>query len=151
MSDDVPSSDSRLANGQFAKGNPGGPGRPRAVDRAREFDRRVTEAGPELIEALLTTAKGGNLRAIEMLLDRVWPVRRGRPVAVDAPEIRKTADLLPVGAAITNAVLTGELTPQEGSAAARVLTAHADMIDTADFEQRLKALEEVARARRSAP
>ena len=148
---DVPSSDFRLANGQFAKGNPGGPGRPRAVDRAREFDQRVAEAGPELIEALLTVAKAGNLRAIEMALDRVWPVRRGRPVAVDAPEIHKTADLLPVGAAITNAVLNGELTPQEGSATARVLTAHADMIEATDFEQRLAELEKAVRARRGAP
>src|SRR5690242_9151161 len=101
MSDD-PSSEFRLANGQFAKGNPGGPGRPRAVDRVRELERRAAEAGPELIDALLATAKGGNLRAIEMVLDRVWPVRRGRPVAVDVPEIRKTADLLPAGAAVTN-------------------------------------------------
>lgn len=141
MSDD-PSFEFRLANGQFAKGNPGGPGRPRAVDRVREFERRVAEAGPELIDALLATAKGGNLRAIEMVLDRVWPVRRGRPVAVDVPEIRKTADLLPAGAAITNALLSGELTPQEASATARVLSTHAETIRTVDFDQRLKELQE---------
>jgi hypothetical protein len=152
MSDDVPSSDVRLPNGQFAKGNPGGPGRPRAADRVREFDRRVAEAGPDLIEALLRVAMTGNVRAIEMALDRVWPVRRGRPVAViDAPEIGKTADLLPVGAAITNAVLNGELTPQEGADTARVLTAHADMIEATDFEQRLAELEKAVRARRGAP
>ena len=146
MSDD-PSSDFRQANGRFAKGNPGGPGRPRAVDRARELDRRAAEAGPELIDALLETAKAGNLRAMEMLLDRIWPVRRGRPVAVDAPEIRRTADLLPAGAAVTDAVLSGELTPQEGAATARVLMAHAYVADGADLDRRMTAIEEHQRNR----
>ena len=144
MSDD-PSSARRPATGRCAKGPPGGPGRPRAAERVRELDRLVAEAGPALVEALLTLAKAGNLRAMEILLNRIWPARRGRPVTVDAPEIGKSADLLPVGAAITNAVLSGEVTPQEGSATARVLTAHADMIEMADFEQRLVALEEAAR------
>jgi hypothetical protein len=38
-----------------------------------------------LIEVALNEAKKGNLRAVELLLDRIWPVRRGRPVEVDAP------------------------------------------------------------------
>jgi hypothetical protein len=45
--------DARLPNGQFAKGNPGGPGRPRAADRIMAFDQRATEAAPELIDALV--------------------------------------------------------------------------------------------------
>src|SRR5688500_10285152 len=121
MSDD--SSDIRQPNGRFAKGNPGGPGRPRTAERSREYDQRAADAGPELIEAALAQAQGGSLKAIEMLLDRIWPVRRGRPVQVEVPEIRTTADLLPVGAALTNSVLDGEMTPEEGSAAARVLVA----------------------------
>ena len=79
MSDD-PSFDIRLANGRFAKGNPDGPGRPHAVDRARELDRRTAEAGPNLIDSLLGTAKASNLRAMEMVLDRIWPVRPGSPI-----------------------------------------------------------------------
>jgi hypothetical protein len=141
MSNDS-SFDGREANGRFAKGNPGGPGRPRAAERIRELDRLVAEAGPELVEALLASAKAGNLKAMEMLLNRVWPVRRGRPVAIEAPEFRKTADLLPAGVAVTEAVLSGELTPQEGRAAARVLEAHAHVVRTVDLEQRMTALEE---------
>jgi len=140
MSDEL--SDIRQPNGRFAKGNPGGPGRPRAVERVREYDQRVADAGPELIDAALAQAQGSNLKAIEMLLDRIWPVRRGRPVQVEAPEIRTTADLLPVGAALTNAVLDGELTPEEGSAAARVLVAHGRMIEEVDFERRMTEIEE---------
>jgi hypothetical protein len=134
-------SDFRLPNGRFARGNPGGPGRPRA-DQVSELDRQVAEAGPELVDVLLTAAKGGNLKAVELLLDRVWPARRGRPVQIDAPEIRSTADLKPASEALTTAVLSGELTPQEGSNAARVLVAHGDMLELVDLEQRMTALEE---------
>jgi hypothetical protein len=138
MSDE---SDFRLPNGRFARGNPGGPGRPR-VDQVSELDRQVAEAGPELVEVLLTAAKAGNLRAVELVLDRVWPARRGRPVRVDAPEIHSTADLKPASEALTSAVLSGELTPQEGSDAARVLVAHGDMIGLVDLDERLTVLEE---------
>jgi hypothetical protein len=62
----------------FGKGNPGGPGRPPLRERAAALDALATDAGAELIEIALNEAKTGNLRAVEMLLDRIWPVRRGR-------------------------------------------------------------------------
>src|SRR5436309_13724492 len=97
--------DFRQTDGRFSKGNPGGPGRPRLRERAAALDLVAAEAGPELIDVALKEAKGGNLQAVEMLLDRIWPVRRGRPVEIEAPSIRASADLLPVGAALSDAVL----------------------------------------------
>jgi len=143
------SDDFRQADGRFARGNPGGPGRPRACERAAALDLLAAEAGADLIEVALSKAKKGNLRAVEMLLDRIWPVRRGRPVEVDAPPIRTIPDLVPAGAAVTSAVLSGELTPEEGSAAARVLVAHQKMIETVDLEQRLDKLQKEVEARRA--
>jgi hypothetical protein len=135
-------SDSRNSDGRFAKGNGGGPGRPRNATRMCEFDQRVAGVGDELIDAALGQARNGNLRAIELLLDRIWPVRRGRPVQIDTSAIRTTADLLPVGADVTNAMLDGEITAEEGSAAGRVLVAHARMIEEVDLDRRITALEE---------
>ena len=143
------SDDFRQADGRFARGNPGGPGRPRACERAAALDLLAAEAGADLIEVALSEAKKGNLRAVEMLLDRIWPVRRGRPVEVDAPPIRTIPDLVPAGTAVTGAVLSGELTPEEGSAAARVLVAHQKMIETVDLEQRLDKLQKEVEARRA--
>ncbi|MFI5029701.1 MAG: hypothetical protein ACHQPH_03265 [Reyranellales bacterium] len=140
MSDDS-FADFREADGRFAKGNRGGPGRPRARDRIAALDERVAEAGLDLIEAALKEAKGGNVKAMEMLLDRIWPARRGRPVEIDAPEIRSIPDLVPASAAVTNAVLNGDVTPDEGRAAARVLDRHGSMIELVDLERRLSKLE----------
>jgi len=140
MSD--PSDDFRQTDGRFGKGNPGGPGRPRTIDRAAALDLRAAEAAPDLIDVVLEQAKGGNLKAIEMLLDRIWPVRRGRPVEIEAPPIRAITDLLPVGAALSDAVLSGDVTPEEGTAAARVVEAHRRMIRTIELERRIRAIEE---------
>jgi hypothetical protein len=136
------SEDFRQADGRFGKGNPGGPGRPRLRDRAAALDLRAAEAGPTLIDVALEQAKAGNLKAVEMLLDRIWPVRRGRPVEIAVPPIRGINDLVPVGAAVTDAVLSGDVSPEEGSDAARVLVAHQRMIRTVDLERRIRAIEE---------
>ena len=140
MSDDS-FTDFHQADGRFAKGNPGGPGRPRARERIAAFDQMVANAGADLIEAALKVAKDGNVRAIEMLLDRIWPARRGRPVEVEAPEIRAVADVVPASAAVTSAVLNGDLTPREGAAVARVIEAHGSMIELVDLERRMTELE----------
>ena len=142
--------DGRLANGRFAEGNPGGPGRPRAAERVAALDRRAAEVAPALIDALIATAKAGNVKAIEMLLSRVWPVRRGHPVQIDAPEIRSIADLLPASAALTTAVFTGDLTPHEGQAAAQVLATHNDVVGLLDFDKRLAAAEKEIERRKKA-
>jgi hypothetical protein len=144
------SDDFRQADGRFGKGIPGGPGRPRLRERAAALDLVAAEAGAELIDVALQEAKKGNLRAVELLLDRIWPVRRGRPVEIDVPPIRAVADLVPAGAAVTRAVLTGDLTPDEGAAAARILTAQSKMIETADFEVRLRDLDNRQRAAQAA-
>ena len=141
MSDDS-FGDFRQPDGRFAKGNPGGPGRPRARERIAALDQRVAEAGEDLIDAALKVAKDGNVRALEMLLDRIWPVQRGRPVEIDAPEIRTVSDVVPATAAVTNAVLNGEVTPREGAAAARVIETHGSMIELVELERRMTALEQ---------
>ena len=60
---------------------------------------------------------------------------------IDAPEIRSVPDLVPATAAVANAVLSGDVTPREGAAAARVIEAHRSMIVLVDLERRMKALE----------
>jgi hypothetical protein len=147
MSDDS-FSDFREASGRFARGNPGGPGRPRARERIAALDQLVAESSAELIEAALKEARAGNVKAIEMLLRRIWPARRGRPVEIEVPEIRGIPDLVPATAAVTNAVLSGEATPQEGAAVARVIDAHGNMIELVDFDRQLSELEAMAKDRK---
>ena len=68
-------SDIRHTNGRFARGNPGGPGRPRnpVSSAAVELDRLGTAVAEELMLSTIERARRGNLRATEMVLQRVWP------------------------------------------------------------------------------
>jgi hypothetical protein len=49
------------------------------------------------------------------------PVRRGSPVALKLPLVDKPTDLVAALGAVTEAVSTGELTPDEGQAVAAIL------------------------------
>ena len=64
--------DGRTVDGKFAPGNPGGPGRPAGYSAA--FREVVTpEELGEVLRAILTKAKAGDLRAAELLLRRAVP------------------------------------------------------------------------------
>ena len=86
----------RDPNGRFAVGNSGGPGRPRGAvgAAAAALDRAAVDAQAELMRVVLDQARAGNLEATRMLWSRIWPVRRGRPVAFEVPPISTGNDVL---------------------------------------------------------
>ena len=138
----IAQSDSRGLDGRFAKGHPGGPGRPRKAVKAAadRLDEQIAEAAGDVFEVALSLAKERNIAAVKMLLDRVWPVGRHRALEIAIPEIRGAQDLLPAAAALTNAVFAGEATGREGADLARVLKAHEDVIGTVELEAIMKEL-----------
>jgi hypothetical protein len=120
----------RLPDGRFAPGNPGGPGRPRGAvsATAAALDRVAVEVHRELMQVVLEQARAGNLEATKMLWARIWPVRRGRPVAFDVPAIGRAADVLPAKSAVTEAVLSGEITAEEARPILQVIDSQRDQI-----------------------
>ena len=76
----------RDANGRFTKGNPGGPGPafPRRVAalRAALLDAVTPADVIAVIRALVEAAKGGDVAAAKVFLDRIL----GSPLAVDVIE-----------------------------------------------------------------
>jgi hypothetical protein len=81
--------------GMFEPGGPGGPGR-REGSRNKAtlvLDQIADGAGEEILRTMVEAAKGGDMRAAELILSRIWPVRKGRPVSLDLPSIQTAADL----------------------------------------------------------
>ena len=76
-----------------------------------------------------------------MILSRVWPARKGRPISLDIPPINGSADLAAAVAAVIAAVAAGDVTPDEGQAVAALLEAHRRAIETTDLDKRIAALE----------
>jgi hypothetical protein len=122
-------------SGRFVKGHPGGPGRPRnpVTVAIAELDRRGIEVAQRLIGIITEQALQGNLKAADMVLQRVWPVRRNRPIEVDtsmAPDdepytVREHGSL-------ADAMIEGQITPQEAQAAARVLKSLQEQMKAAE-------------------
>jgi hypothetical protein len=79
-------SNGRSTGGRFAKGNPGGPGNPHARRAARlraAMYKAVTPADlRDVISALLSSAKGGDVSAAKELMQRLL----GPPEAIDLLE-----------------------------------------------------------------
>ena len=141
MSDDI----ARDGNGQFANGNRGGPGRPRnAISRgAVELDEMGADMGKKLLRLMMDKALAGDMRAADVLLSRIWPARRGRPVEIDTPSIKAPPDYVSAAAGVANAVLRGEMTPHEGRAVSSMLEGQVKAIDYADIARQIVELKEL--------
>jgi hypothetical protein len=91
---------------------------------------------------LLTAAKRGDMTAARLVLERISPVRRGRPVHLDLPAVRTASDVAEAMSVLTRAIASGELTPDEAATVAAVFELRRKALETEEFEQRLRALEE---------
>ncbi|MBI0538959.1 hypothetical protein D9599_25735 [Roseomonas sp. KE2513] len=131
----------------FQPGQSGNPaGRPKGSRHAAllALDAIGQEAAADVLRKVVEDAKGGDLRASEILLRRLWPERKGRPIALDLPPLEKAADVVAGLAVVAAAMASGDLTPDEASAVAGVLEGQRRAIETNDLEARLAALEAAA-------
>ena len=129
---------------RWQRGQSGNPsGRPKGARHAAlvALDAIGEAAAREVMGAVVGAAVAGDMRAAEILLRRLWPERKGRPLAVDLPPITGAADLPAAVGAVVQAVAAGDLTPEEGAAIAGILETQRRAIETADLAARIEALE----------
>jgi hypothetical protein len=79
-----------------------------------------------------------------LCVERIIPLRKGRPVVFDLPAIETAADVANALGAIAGAMAAGELTLDEAGAVAGVIEAKRRAIETVEHEERLQKLEEAA-------
>jgi hypothetical protein len=128
----------------FEKGESGNPaGRPRgARNRATLLMENLLAGDAEAIgRKAVEMAKGGDMAAIRMCMDRLAPARKGEPVEFELPPIEKPADSVAATASIVAAVAAGELTPSEAAQLAKVLEIHVRALEAKGFDERLTRLE----------
>jgi len=128
----------------FLPGQSGNPaGRPKGARHKAllALDAIGDETAADVLRRVVEDAKAGDLRAAELLMRRLWPERKGRPIALDLPAMESTRDLAKATAVIVAAVAAGDVTPDEGQAVASIVEAHRRAIETEDLERRLAVLE----------
>ncbi|HEY8126122.1 MAG TPA: DUF5681 domain-containing protein [Methylocystis sp.] len=141
----------RDKSGKFTRGNPTafskerpGRGRPKGSrNRATALAERMMLADTKLIvKSVVNAAKNGDMQACKIILDRISPIRKGRPISFDLPEARTANDVVAALAAVANAMAVGVLTPDEAVMVSNVLEIRRRAIETVELEKRIIALEE---------
>jgi hypothetical protein len=95
-----------------------------------------------LIQKALELALSGDPTCLRMMLDRVAPLRKGRPIDVDMPPIKSCQDLFAAIAAIWTAIGEGRLTPDEASALSNVVDRSIQAVELYEIVKRIASLEE---------
>jgi hypothetical protein len=124
----------------FERGNPG---RPRGSKNrtTRLLEEFVAGEGEKLAQKAVELALAGNVKCLQLCLDRLLPRRTGRPVDFTLPAVNEARDIVAAIAAITTAVNDGSLTAEEAGQLVHILNGYAKALETYDFASRIAALE----------
>ena len=131
-------------SGQWKKGQSGNPAgmpkgtRHRATMLAEKF---MEDDAEDIVRAVVNAAKAGDPIAMRLCIERLAPLRKGRPVTFDLPDIETASDITKAFCMIAKAMAAGELTPDQAGTVATVIEAHRKAIEMAELEERIRRLE----------
>lgn len=123
-------------------GNPAGkpPGTRHRVTVLAE--KLMADDAESVVRAVIGAAQAGDMTAARLVLDRIAPVRKGRPVPLPLPTVEDVAGVMAALGVTVQAMADGEISPDEAATIAGVLEVKRRAIETEEFETRLRALEE---------
>lgn len=127
----------RRKNGTFAKGQTGNPGgRPGNLASLRA---KLTAGSDEIATVVLAAAKGGDMQACRLILERIVPALK--PITEPVPFDLDDTDLPSTARSIMRAIASGALPGDQGKVLLDAVLGMSRVIEVADLDQRLKALE----------
>src|SRR5829696_8140112 len=122
-------------------GNPNGHPQGSRHKTTLAIDALLEGEAETLTRKAVELALAGDTVALRLCLDRLAPPRRDRPVPFALPKLETAADAKAAAAAILKAVADGDLTPSEAGELSKLLESYTRVIEAAEFERRLEALE----------
>lgn len=123
-------------------GNPAGK-KPGSRNKATQLVLAMMEGGAEQItQTIIDAAKAGDLSAARLVLERLAPPMRERPITLDLPATDTANGISTAQAAILQAAADGELLPGEAATLAGILESRRKAYETQELESRITALEE---------
>ncbi len=96
----------------------------------------------ELTRKVIEKAKQGDMTALKLCLDRLAPIRKGRPVEIELPQVTSASDLAKAGAQVTQHLADGLISPEEAQAVMGTLDSALKLFEAGELEARIAALEE---------
>ena len=128
----------------FKPGTSGNPAGKPAGTRSKSTQLLLVlmqDGAQKITQAVIEAAQGGDLMAAKIILDRVMPPAKERPVCVDLPDTSTSEGVAAAQNAILQAVAAGELLPGEASTLSAIVEAKRRAIETQELAERITQLE----------
>ena len=128
----------------FKPGQSGNPrGKPAGTrSKSTQLLEALMQSGAEAItQVVIQQAKDGDLMACKIILDRIIPPAKERPVHVDLPDTANAEGVAAAQSAILQAVAAGNLLPGEGQTLSAILESKRRAIETQELADRITQLE----------
>ena len=127
----------------FQKGVSGNPkGRGKSYKKVETLRQLIAKDAPELVKKLIAQALDGDVMAARLLIERAIPAMKPIELPVAIP-IDQAASLADQGRSVIAALAEGVLAPSQAAAILGAMGNLCRLIELADFDARLKALEAV--------
>ena len=88
-------------------------------------------------------AKEGDTTAVRLVMDRLMPPRKERPIMFTMPKMETAADAVKASAALVDAVAAGDITPGEAGELSKLVDGFTKAVELHEIQQRLDKLEAV--------
>ncbi len=128
----------------FKPGTSGNPRGKPAGTRSKSTQLLLTlmEGGAaNIIKVVIDAAKGGDLMAAKIIIDRVIPTAKERPVNVALPDTTTPEGVSAAQSAILQAVAGGDLLPGEAATLSAIVESKRRAIETQELSDRITQLE----------
>jgi hypothetical protein len=124
---------------KFEKGKSGNAkGRPKSMT-ATLLRQAINDDMPDILNKLIELAKGGDVQAIKLILERVCPALKPQAVPISLPVCGSLAEQ---GNEIIKATMSGKIPPDIGSQLITALANQAKVIEIDELTKRIEALEQ---------
>jgi hypothetical protein len=122
-------------------GNPSGR-KPGTRNKATLVALALMEGDAEKVaRKVVDAAIEGDMTAARLVLERLVPTAREKPVSLDLPNTETAEGISNAQEAVLQAVANGELLPGEATTLATILENRRKALETQELEQRITALE----------
>ncbi|MDD3481821.1 DUF5681 domain-containing protein [Azovibrio restrictus] len=101
----------------------------------------------DVVKVVIDAAKGGDMAAARLVVDKLIPTTRERPLSIALPDVTSVDDCATAQAKVLAAVAAGEILPGEGETLAGLIEHQRRSLETSDLAARMTALEEQLKER----
>jgi len=122
---------------------------PGSSQRQKLFNALVEPRKEEIINTAINMALSGNEAMLKVLLDRLLPAKpKDEPLYFEIPNepLNNAEALHQLALRLIATVASGELTPEQGQKLSSLIYDHYELIQTAEVNKRLDAIEEKNKA-----